>query len=672
MIGKAQDKVFLTATQGVAKTANLSALLGAPVRVAPRLGKPSPRLLARSQAVLAWGRKPSARYAEALATRHGLPLWRVEDGFLRSLGLGGDEPPLSLVVDRLGIYYDASAPSELERLIARPLSEVQRRRAEALVSRWREARISKYNHNRDPERSLPERFVLVVDQTRGDAAIRLGGADADSFAHMLDSAREAYPEHRLLLKVHPEVAVGRKPGHFDLAALAEDPRVEILGEDVHPARLLATAEAVFTVTSQMGFEALLWGKPVHTFGMPFYAGWGLTVDALPASSRRRPLSLAQLVHGALIDYPRYLDPETGAPCQVERLVDWLGLQRRMRERFPRQMVALGFAPWRHAGVRRFVAGSCLTFTRWPERLGPGQTALVWGYKPLAERLPEGVPVVRIEDGFIRSVGLGANLAQPLSWAIDRQGLYYDATRPSDLECLLEAGIEAPELLARAARLRERIVQSGITKYNVGQSGWRRPAGVSRVILVPGQVESDASLAYGAPGLKRNMQLLQAVREANPGAYVIYKPHPDVVAGARRVGEAEERAEQWCDAVVTEAGMHQLLEEVDEVHLLTSLTGFEALLRGKRVVCYGAPFYAGWGLTEDRVALPRRRRRLSLDALVAGVLICYPTYVSRVTGRFTTPERVLDELNEWRSAPPSAVDRWRERASRLLRLAFGTK
>ncbi len=643
MTGNEQERVFLAATRGVAKTANLGALLGAPVVAAPRLGRSPSRLLAASRAVLAWGRKPSVRRAESLATRHGLSLWRVEVGFLRSLGLGGDEPPLSLVVDRQGIYYDASASSELEGLIAKPLSEAERRRAEALVGHWRETRVSKYNHNRDPEGALPERFVLLVDQTRGDAAIRLGQADAESFARMLAAAREAYPEHTLLLKVHPEVAVGRKPGHFDLAALAEDPRIRVLGEDVHPARLLAEAEAVFTVTSQMGFEALLWGKPVHTFGMPFYAGWGLTEDALPAPPQRRvPVSLAQLVYGALIAYPRYLDPETHQPCEVERLVDWLGLQRRMRERFPREMVALGFAPWRHAGVRRFVAGSRLTFTRRPERLSAGQTALVWGYKPLAERLPAGVPVVRIEDGFIRSVGLGANLVRPLSWAIDRQGLYYDATRASDLESLLEAGIEDPELLARAARLRRRIVEAGITKYNLGQASWRRPEGAARVILVPGQVESDASLAYGALGLKRNMQVLQAVREANPEAYVIYKPHPDVVAGARRVGEAEDRAEQWCDEVVTEVGMHALLDQVDEVHLLTSLTGFEALLRGKRVVCYGAPFYAGWGLTEDRLAMPRRRRRLSLDALVAGVLIRYPTYVSRLTGHFTTPERVLDE------------------------------
>src|SRR5207253_2034231 len=79
-----------------------------------------------------------------------------------------------------------------------------------------------------------------------------------------------------------------------------------------------------------------------------------------------------------------------------------------------------------------------------------------------------------EDGFLRSVGLGAELARPLSWVLDRTGMYYDATRPSDLEQLLQSWEFTPQLLARAAALRERIVASGITKYSVGERAWPRP------------------------------------------------------------------------------------------------------------------------------------------------------------------------------------------------------
>ena len=144
-----------------------------------------------------------------------------------------------------------------------------------------------------------------------------------------------------------------------------------------------------------------------------------------------------------------------------------------------------------------------------------------------------------------------------------------------------------------------------------------------------------------------MGLLQAVRQAHPSAYIIYKPHPDVLAGLRMKGEGEGGAMRWCDEVVTDAAMGKLLSAVDEVHVLTSLAGFEALLRGKKVTCYGQPFYAGWGLTDDRLPLARRTRCLTLDELAAGALILYPTYVSRITGKFTTAERALDELLDWR-------------------------
>ena len=90
--------------------------------------------------------------------------------------------------------------------------------------------------------------------------------------------------------------------------------------------------------------------------------------------------------------------------------------------------------------------------------------------------------------------------------------------------------------------------------------------------------------------------------------------------------------------------------------------------GKRT-CYGQPFYAGWGLTHDLVPPTRRTRRLTLDELVAGALILYPTYVSRTTGKFTTPERALDELLDWRQQQ-NGVPLWRK--SLRLALRFGKR
>ena len=70
---------------------------------------------------------------------------------------------------------------------------------------------------------------------------------------------------------------------------------------------------------------------------------------------------------------------------------------------------------------------------------------------------------------------------------------------------------------------------------------------------------------------------------------------------------------------------------DRIETMTSLLGFEALIRGIPVTVHGRPFYAGWGLTEDLSPLPRRQRRLSIEELLAGALMLYPVYVHGESG-----------------------------------------
>ena len=249
------------------------------------------------------------------------------------------------------------------------------------------------------------------------------------------------------------------------------------------------------------------------------------------------------------------------------------------------------------------------------------------------------------------MGLGAELIDPISWVVDHSGIYYDATSPSDLEAALASGCWTEPQLERAASLRQRLVAEAITKYNLSDAPWQRPAAAQRVVLVVGQVETDASIRFGAPQIRSNLALLQAVRQAEPEAYLVYKPHPDVVAGLCRAGAGEDQSRNYCDAVLTGGSIQQLFRQVDALHVLTSLAGFEALLRGVEVHCWGLPFYAGWGLTQDQLVCSRRSRQLPLDALVHAALIEYPRYVSRRSGWFIEPEQAVDELLAWRDGPP---------------------
>ncbi|MCH8502466.1 MAG: capsular polysaccharide biosynthesis protein [Aliidiomarina sp.] len=661
----ARPDCFLTTSKGIAAITDLPRLLGAPVEFC-RTSRRLRQLQAQYNelVVIAWGRKATAEAAEHFARTHALKLWRCEDGFLRSVELGHLSAPLSVVIDDLGIYYDARQPSRLEQLITTPWDSAEatenEARAQTLIQHWRQARVSKYNSAREclPDWLTESPFVLVVDQTYGDASITYGLADAERFQQMLLAAQTQFPHHRVVVKTHPDVLAGSKRAHF---SPDRHPDCDFLADNIHPPALLERADAVFCVTSQMGFEALLWGKPVYTFGMPFYAGWGLTDDALSAPARRQGKpTLAKLVYAALIEYPCYVHPDRQQGCQIEELLPWFALQRQQQERFPPRLWAGRWPRWKKPILERFMRGSELCFAADGAVNQERLPSVGWSASATTD--------IRVEDGFIRSVGLGADLIAPQSWVFDCLGMYYDATRPSDLERLLLTHTFSQEEIQRATQVQAQLVATRVSKYNVGEASWRRPQTQQPVILIPGQVESDASIQLGSPTYKTNLALIQQVRQAHPDAYLLYKPHPDVRAGLRVQGSAEQRALEYVDEVVVDQDIAHLLEQVDAVHTLTSLSGFEALLRGVSVVCYGQPFYAGWGLTTDMIPPTRRQRRLTLAELVAGTLLLYPTYLSRRTGYFTTVEQVLLELVDARQAwqQRSTTQRWRQSLQTQIR------
>jgi len=336
---------------------------------------------------------------------------------------------------------------------------------------------------------------------------------------------------------------------------------------------------------------------------------------------------------------------------------------------PGNLFAHGFSLRKRKWVRQFTGRQDVRFIDSARRLPVDATLLLWGSAPVPPDARLGVPVVRLEDGFLRSVGLGADLVAPLSWVLDARGIYYGSGGASDLEHLLQTAVFDGALLTRAALLRQQLVAQKLSKYNLQDTRhapWQRPIGQPHVLLVTGQVETDASIRHGAPGVCGNLALLQAVRGAAPEAYIVYKPHPDVVAGLRDSGQDEGEAQHWCNEVVTRGSIAELLDQVDEVHVMTSLTGFEALLRGRRVVCHGQPFYAGYGLTHDLLPVARRDRRLSLDELLAGALILYPVYVSRTTGLQCEVEQAVAELMNWRTTANSSDAWWRRWLRPLLR------
>ncbi|HWA73939.1 MAG TPA: capsular polysaccharide biosynthesis protein [Polyangiaceae bacterium] len=641
-------------SRGIARIPRLPAFLGCG-EIVPNPSSSEARSLS---AVAGWGHKPTARAAREFARTHGVPYLALEDGFLRSVGLGGSEPPLSLVLDDLGIYYDAGGPSRIEQLLAEEPRLLEDSallaRANRLRKRLVETGVSKYNQGKDAlpaELQGSEPYVLVADQTFDDASVSLGLASAESFERMLAAARTEHPGARLVIKVHPDTLAGKKRGY--LARRPPDPDTLVIAENITPQRMLAGARHAYVCTSQLGFEALLSGVPVTCFGAPFYAGWGLTDDRQNVARRGRKLTIDALAAAALLLYPRYVHPISGEPCEAEEVLEHLALQRTVLAENRRRFVCFGFSSWKRPFVRRYLAapGGEVRFVRSPRQVAEteGVTAVVWASRstPAIQSWARQarVPLWNMEDGFLRSVGLGSDLTAPGSLVLDRQGIYYDPRSPSELEVLLQSAEFSVQELERAATLRRLILSTGISKYNsAGPASLNlEAAGARKIVLVVGQVDDDASVRYGSTGaVKGNLSLLAAVRSACPDAFVLYKPHPDVLSGNRRGALAPEGAPPW-DSLIGQVPLSACLSAVHEVHTLTSLVGFEALLRGLPVVTYGTPFYAGWGLTTDRAPQARRTRRLSLDELTAGVLLRYPRYYSWPAHAFCTPEQLVLQL-----------------------------
>jgi capsular polysaccharide export protein len=607
----------------------------------------------------------------------GQPHWWIDDGFLRRVVRPGEDPPaVSLLVDDLGPPREAGSESRLERILNDPSLAAHAPRGAALCQRIVSLRLAQDNGGNDVAPALPasgQRRILLVDQRGDDPLLRGAGADAADLLGMAAAAREHAGAEFLLRAVPGGVlTTAASAGH---GFIALDPALS-------DHAVLDLADEVWTVAGEIGFLAVLRALPVTAFGAPFYAGWGLTRDragrsAATALARRRPLPLDAFAAGTLALYPRYADPVLRRPitaeAAVDRLADWRERQRGPRRRY----LCVGFVPWKRSVARLYLADAAppLQFTSpagLRRRPPPPDTVIcAWGSElgrdDEARLRAAGHAVLHMEDGFVRSVGLGSDFLLPASLILDGSGLYFDATRPSDLETLLATARFDSPLLARAAALRARLVAARLTKYNFADAIPRpAAAGGRRVVLVPGQVPGDASLRFGEVAVAGNLGLLRAVRAENPDAYIVYKVHPDIASGNRPGGDDLAAAAALADEVTARGDMASWLDLADEIHVATSLAGFEALLRGRRVTTWGLPFYAGWGLTEDRVTTPRRRRRLTLDELVAGALILSPRYADPESRIPCSAEDAVEGLIARRAARPLASPQGGLLARRLRR------
>ncbi len=536
----------------------------------------------------------------------------------------------------------------------------------ATVIGWAERALSGAERPTPQQRSQTESLVQSLSQARiggcywapdlshGPMKIVLRPARPAALDKLLADALAAHSATDLLVLDSGASSETIKKCHKLAVELAVSP--------VSPWSVLERAQALWVGgDDELAWLGIMVGKAVHCHASGLATGWGLTHDAIP-ERRASPRDATDFAAAILLQSARYLDPRTGHSIAPESAIALLSEWRDIATANRAIGCCVGFSFWKRRRIAAFFHNG--------ERAPPFRRSARGAIKaakqlPLAtqiaawnSRIPAGLEalagqnLVRVEDGFIRSLGLGSGFLPPASIVVDQLGIYYDPRQVSDLEHILSESVFDDALCTRAKRLIARINQVGITKYQAGGAvaPLTCPTG-RRCILVPGQVANDLSVALGGGFVRSNLALLETVRAANPQAWIVYKPHPDVEAGHRPGVVAVADLQRLADEVVRGGAMSALIGQVDEVHTMTSLAGFEALLRGRVVTVLGQPFYAGWGLTTDLAPLARRKRRLSLEELAAGVLILYPRYIDPASALPCGPEFLLARLEQpelWRA------------------------
>ena len=286
-----------------------------------------------------WGLKPSKLKTDKILENKLLDrMYIIEDTFIRSVMASAQKlssnndiyfASCGYTIDDLSHYVDVTRPTRIETVLNSDwsISAEEKKRARLLIDKIISNKITKYNNQPIVQPNIGRKGVnkvLVIDQSYNDYSIIKGNANDKTFESMLSCAIKDNPDADILIKTHPdavgELSLNQKCYYQNTNS---EGNIYKLTDMINPISLINYVDKVYVCSSQFGFEALMCGKDVYTFGMPFYANWGLTNDVQKCNRRCKNRTLEEVFYIAYVMFSIYINPKTNKPCEIEDAIDFL-------------------------------------------------------------------------------------------------------------------------------------------------------------------------------------------------------------------------------------------------------------------------------------------------------------------------------------------------------------
>lgn len=573
------------------------------------------------------------------------PILRLTDGIFA--GYSRKDPAYSIYYAfQSDVYYNFKKESNIESLLRSnwiPLEQDWNTANLALqmINKYGITKYSEYPPVPDSViLSASNQNILLVDQPVDDDSVLLGSANEQTFNDMLLYAFDNYQYANIYVKLHPDTIDGKKEGYLKNLlkkhGLNDHPSIHVIDYHCNITSFFHFVQEVFVVSSQVGFEALLRNKNVRCFGMPFYSGWGLTNDMQVLTDPRPQRSTIDIFVALVLQYTLYLNPFTNKKGTILDVLEYIALQQRHSNRKNVVFYNTEFSEFKNIDVLLNTDKKNDVLITKSKKLQKHVDDFILTDKKVTFKEVESLKY----RAFLAESFLFPRSYDPqdvMSLIVDHNGPYYDPKSQSDLDYMLthESYTEYEKSCAN------KFIEAVKLKYLIdaknhlyGNVMIEKKESGKKTIFVPGQLENDEfTFAGGDVVIPSDYELLIAICQKVENCLIIYKPNEgskikkltDLGRGGLISLNTFMQEKKNKIVIEHEASNSCCIDAADEIHLLNHNCGIEAIIKGKKVVTYGLPFYGGLGLTEDRQEYPRAKRNINLEEFALATCMLYPRY-----------------------------------------------